>query len=169
MASRCNGPGFQPFLSRGNFSLGVAQGWYGVGPSALRTAGFKGPYRLQGTYRLNGGPKARTHTSPGQRPGNLPAMNQRAESPIHPAASRCNGPGFQPFLSRGNSSLGVAQGWYGVGPSALRTAGFKVPYRLQEPVEIPICGSFRAERRGGRRRRGAQSRNPGEGPIGPRS
>ena len=77
----------------------------------------------------NRGPKARNHTSLGQRPRIRGEKGQRAESPIH-ARKRVRWDNFQPSAFSTSATQGVALGWYGVGPLALRGCSAKVHDRL---------------------------------------
>ena len=99
------GRAFSP-LSFAYQTRAVGPGWYGMrrwrglnralapadmecAVGAVRPAPFSSPSpacavsRRALTLALNSGPKARPHTSPGQRPGFSRTKNLRAESPIH--------------------------------------------------------------------------------------
>ena len=58
------------------------------------------------------GPKARAHTSLGQRPRLLVQEMQRAEGPIHSGRIRTHGPGLQPSSARPMLTWAVGPGWY---------------------------------------------------------
>ena len=61
---------------------------------------------------------------PGATPqGIVDCKGQRAEGPAHAPRAIKDGSGFQPSASDGTGSWGVAPGWYGCGPLALREPG----------------------------------------------
>jgi hypothetical protein len=63
-------------------SWGDAPGWYETGPLALRTRCVPpSPGVGPGSHSA---PKARPHTSPGQRPGLSASTHLRAEGPLYP-------------------------------------------------------------------------------------
>ncbi len=67
-----------------------------------------------------GAPKVRTHASPGQRPGYRVKKTDKALRGRHHI-----GAPFQGFVQDARFSQGVALGWYGAGPLALKTICFR--------------------------------------------
>ena len=102
------------------------------------------PHCLRRCTGMHGGPKARVHTSLGQRPRNRTMSDQRAERPIHRRIGGAVWHGLSALLPAWpESSLGVAQGWYEARLWRSRTIGLPVHPLTGSPlcVQHPIRGA----------------------------